>query len=151
MIHAFDEYKNKVNPYPVGAIYLSVDNTNPATLFGGTWEQIKDKFLLCAGDTYSAGGTGGEATHILSPEEMGNHSHLFNQYKNKYSYISESAFNQNDLWSDTDQGFYIPSTEREYGQTTTPMQSESFEPVYEPTPMSKMPPYLTVYVWKRTA
>ena len=50
--------------YPVGAIYLSVNSINPNTLFGfGSWVQIKDTFLLAAGDTYSAGSTGGEAEH----------------------------------------------------------------------------------------
>ena len=32
--------------YPICSIYLSVTETNPSSLFGGTWEQIKDKFLL---------------------------------------------------------------------------------------------------------
>ena len=41
---------------------MSVNNTSPATLFGGTWVQLKDKFLLGAGDTYTAGSTGGSAT-----------------------------------------------------------------------------------------
>ena len=50
------------NIYPVGCIYLSVTPTNPHELFGGTWEQIQDKFLLCAGTTYAAGSTGGAAT-----------------------------------------------------------------------------------------
>lgn len=36
--------------YPVGAVYISVNNTSPATLFGGTWEQIKDVFLVANGD-----------------------------------------------------------------------------------------------------
>lgn len=45
--------------YPVGSIYLSVNATSPAELFGGTWEQIKDTFLLASGDTYEAGSTGG--------------------------------------------------------------------------------------------
>ena len=49
--------------YPVGSIYTSTKSTSPATLFGGTWTQIKDRFLLCAGDLYSAGVTGGSATH----------------------------------------------------------------------------------------
>ena len=49
--------------YPVGAIYISVNSTNPNTLFGGTWEQIQDKFLLCAGTTYTSGSSGGQATH----------------------------------------------------------------------------------------
>lgn len=48
---------------PIGSVYISVSSTNPSTYFGGTWEQIKDKFLLCCGNTYTAGSTGGEATH----------------------------------------------------------------------------------------
>lgn len=49
--------------YPIGSLYLSTVATNPATLFGGTWEQIQDKFMLAAGTTYPAGSTGGNATH----------------------------------------------------------------------------------------
>ena len=41
--------------YPVGSIYLSVNNVNPGTIFGGTWEQIQDRFLLAAGSTYGGG------------------------------------------------------------------------------------------------
>lgn len=29
--------------YPVGSIYMSVNSTSPATLFGGTWERIQDR------------------------------------------------------------------------------------------------------------
>ena len=64
--------------YPVGSIYMSVNSTSPATLFGGTWERIKDRFLLAAGDAYAAGGTGGEATHTLTEGEMPAHSHVPN-------------------------------------------------------------------------
>lgn len=41
--------------YPVGSIYWSSNNTNPATLFGGTWQQIKDRFVLAAGDSILMG------------------------------------------------------------------------------------------------
>lgn len=41
-------------PYPIGAIYLSVDNTNPSKLFGGTWEQIAKGRTLVGVDTSDA-------------------------------------------------------------------------------------------------
>lgn len=63
--------------YPIGAIYMSVILVTPDTLFGGTWERLKDKFLLAAGDTYEAGKTGGAATHTLTTSEMPSHNHVF--------------------------------------------------------------------------
>lgn len=70
--------------YPVGSIYMSVNSTSPATIFGGTWERITGKFLLSATDNGSsgasqaAGNTGGEATHVLTPSEtaMKSHKHV---------------------------------------------------------------------------
>lgn len=61
--------------YPVGSIYWSSNNTNPGTLFGGTWTQIKDKFILAAGDSYTNGATGGAATVTLTVSNMPSHSH----------------------------------------------------------------------------
>ena len=63
--------------YPVGSIYLSSKNTNPGTLFGGTWVQIKDRFILTAGDSYSNGATGGAATVTLTVSNMPSHTHSF--------------------------------------------------------------------------
>lgn len=78
--------------YPVGAIFMSVNNTSPATLFGGgTWVQIKDCFLLSAGDNHTAGGTGGAETksytpagtvgsHTLTTSEIPSHGHSLNSH-----------------------------------------------------------------------
>ena len=63
--------------YPIGSIYWSSNNTNPGTLFGGTWIQIKDKFILAAGDSYTANSTGGAATVTLTVSNMPSHSHSF--------------------------------------------------------------------------
>lgn len=61
--------------FPIGYIYLSTSNANPGQFFGGTWEPIKDRFLLLAGNTYKAGQTGGEAVHKLTINEMPTHTH----------------------------------------------------------------------------
>lgn len=72
--------------YPVGSIYMSVNDVNPATIFGGTWQKIEDKFLLASGTTYTAGATGGSATHTpsgtvgnhaLTTDEMPGHTHTY--------------------------------------------------------------------------
>ena len=65
--------------YPIGSIYMSVESTNPGTLFGGTWEQIKDKFLLASGDTYQPGTTGGDAsyTFTINLTNLPQHRHDF--------------------------------------------------------------------------
>lgn len=51
--------------HPVGSLYWSSNSTNPGTLFGGTWVQIKDKFILAAGDKYGNGTTGGSADAVV--------------------------------------------------------------------------------------
>ena len=40
--------------YPVGSIYMSVNSTDPGTMFGGEWQRLTDAFLLAAGTTYAA-------------------------------------------------------------------------------------------------
>ena len=130
-------------PYmPIGSIYISVNSTNPSTYFGGTWVQIKDKFLLCCGNTYSAGSTGGEASHKLTVNEMPSHGHDL-VYGSKtstsglvVSYVGSgySSLSLND-WS------WVASGVRQniYARNEGGDQAHN-----------NMPPYLAVYVWKRT-
>ena len=59
--------------YPIGSIYMSVNSTSPATLFGGTWVQLKDGFLVSAGyNSIAAGATGGSKDAIVV-----SHDHTF--------------------------------------------------------------------------
>ena len=116
--------------YPVGSIYLSVNNVNPGSLFGGTWEQIKDRFLLASGDNYEAGVTGGEVTHELTVDEMPSHNHNVMFY-----------------WSN----IYYPQLVKIFAAENC--QSYGYGQNTENTggnqPHNNMPPYLTVYIWKR--
>ena len=116
--------------YPVGSIYMSVNSVSPATLFGGTWEQLEDRFLLAAGDTYTAGDTGGEATHTLTESEMPSHAHE----------ITTGANSINSSGSVAQRGF---------GSVT--VSSQGTTSVGSGDAHNNMPPYLVVYMWKRTA
>lgn len=121
--------------YPVGAIYMSTVATNPSTLFGfGTWERIQDTFLLAAGSTYAAGSTGGEATHTLTNSEIPSHNHAI-------FYPNASAGND-----------YAPIGYPNTGSKSTYWAVGSYTgDVGESASHNNMPPYLAVYVWKRTA
>ena len=82
---AIAEYLSVI--YPVGSIYMNVDNVNPGILFGGVWEQIQDKYILASG-TVAAGGTGGAnyidvtsagvvGNHTLTTAELPSHTHTY--------------------------------------------------------------------------
>lgn len=125
-ITPFDIY----NLYPVGSIYMSVNSTNPSNYFGGTWEQIKDRFLLACGSTYSNGSIGGEATHKLTIEEMPSHTHRYNL-----------AYGGND-----------PAKGFNYGNTLAGVFDKAFSGSSGGDQAhNNMPPYLAVYIWKRVA
>ena len=62
--------------HPVGSLYWTSSTENPAVTFGGgTWTQIKDRFVLAAGDSYKQGATGGAATITLTTAQLPSHSH----------------------------------------------------------------------------
>ena len=65
-----------LSSYPVGSIYQSVNTTSPASLFGGSWEKIENRFLYGSG-TYSVTNTGGSTSHTLTTNELPSHSHSF--------------------------------------------------------------------------
>lgn len=118
-----------LDAYPVGAIYLSVNSTSPATLFGGTWEQLENRFLLGAGSDYTAGATGGEATHTLTINEMPSHNHGLKR--------TTSATSSGSTWA------RLSSTGDAVDDLITNTGGGQAH--------NNMPPYLAVYMWKRTA
>lgn len=121
--------------YPVGSIYISVNSTSPANLFGGSWTQLKDRFLLGAGSTYTNGSTGGEASHTLTVNEMPSHSHP--QYVTVSSGGSLSANCDYDSYSS--------------GKARKSAQNVSTGNTGGGNSHNNMPPYLVVYMWKRTS
>lgn len=116
--------------YAIGDIFITTREGNPSALLGyGTWSQIKDSFLLAAGDTYKAGAAGGEAAHTLTVDEMPGHSHGIQltskavQSGTSYARISSTGEFGDGLISETGGS----------------------------QPHNNMPPYLAVYMWIRTS
>ena len=140
--------------YPVGSIYLSVNNTNPSVLFGGTWEQIEDRFLLASGSTYTAGDTGGEASHTLTEPELPvveGHFAL-RRWGTGTGYLAPASGS-----SDTNT-MRITHTDDYTGSTGVGVSSsggssqtnQKIELTFgRGNAHNNMPPYLVVYVWKR--
>lgn len=140
--------------YPVGSIYMSVNNTEPSTLFGGTWERLQGRFLIGAGtieDTnsneeygtlghgdpdFKDGETGGEYWHQLDISEMPEHTHGIksNSTDGNGDWILQdhlSSVKLEDLnWQHSGRGISYTGGSNKH---------------------NNMPPYLAVYMWKRTA
>ena len=147
--------------YPIGSIYLSVNSTSPATLFGGSWTQLKDRFLLGAGSTYSSGATGGAATHKLSVAEIPSHAHDTPFFNN----MTNNGEMKSDFIGVFGKGVTASQALKDTGQTSTMEMwwinqtntAEGNEWAYltsakgSGSAHNNMPPYLVIYMWKRTA
>ena len=129
--------------YPIGSIYMSINNIEPNILFGGTWERIKDTFLLSAGENYKAGTKGGEAEHTLTINEIPSHNH-------------EAYFYGYSGWGTTEVDGYVVDwshLKNTSGGTSSSVNTKSSAQLVQntgsDTPHNNMPPYLVVYMWKR--
>ena len=122
--------------YPIGAIYLSASSTSPAELFGGTWERLKDRFLLAAGDSYTAGSTGGEANHTLTVDEMPSHLHTGSS-----NFLDGATMGG----SQSNRGVFCIGGGWDISRYDLTGSTGGSQP------HNNMPPYLAVYMWERVA
>ena len=128
--------------YPVGSIYMSVNSASPASLFGGTWEQLKDRFLLGAGDTYSNGETGGTAEETLKTTQIPNHSHKIARGSTAGG---TTSFPVNSI-SILDNSCQVLNEPANRYISLTGMNATNGGGSH-----NNMPPYLVVYMWKRVS
>lgn len=177
--------------YPVGSIYMSVNNVSPATFIGGTWTALTDRVLIGAGSSYAVNATGGATSHTHTSaahthtsaahtHTIAAHTHGALNSKNgtleamigsgngdAYS-IAFAVGNQNStvksIYSVRGASYSQPSTVNSHntiihGETaskaltsnsTTPGNTGSTTPGNTGS-SSNLPPYLAVYMWKRTA
>ncbi len=112
--------------YPIGAVYISFNSTNPATMFGGTWEQLEDRFLFAS---RGSGTLGGEKEHTLTEAEMPSHRHGIMQHNYNGDYES----------------WVVPYPKELVAAYSGYMCDYSGGD----KPHNNMPPYITCYMWRR--
>lgn len=117
--------------HPVGSLYVAYNNsTSPAQLFGGSWEQIKGKFLYCNEGT----ATGGSTTH-RHWQTVGLDYSSGLLYANSGTRVSNSRVVQGQMCSYKYDNYNASGSARE---------DATYEEYHTP-------PYLTVYAWRRIA
>ena len=122
--------------YPVGSIYMSVNNTNPATLFGGSWTQISGRFLYCTTTSKTTGGSTTTGSTTLTIDQIPSHSHNIHSPFYKFAELTYGLHGdvfKGELYQDS----YCPTENTGGGQGHTHPQN--------------LPPYFTVFCWYRTA
>ncbi|CAM0000261.1 tail collar fiber protein [Vibrio phage D480] len=133
-----------LNMYPVGAIYMSVSSTSPATLFGGGWSRIANGRVLVSegsydGKTFSVRSQGGEYAVTLTESTMPTHKHAGwgEHYDgNGIGFGVAKQYGRNNPGSKkTDSDNYLYYSEPKGGSEAHP----------------NIQPYYTVYMWERTS
>jgi hypothetical protein len=122
--------------YPVGSVLITTTNTNPGTIIGGTWTEIKGKFLLAQSNSHPAGTTGGSETVTLTVNQIPNHVH------NLSNLLKNSGGTDNIGWT----GYAFKNSSVHPLEDIINTKGAGGGQAH-----NNMPPYVAVYVWERTA
>lgn len=131
------------NPSPlVGEIVITTDTASPAFNYGGTWEQIKDVFLLAAGNTYTAGSTGGSADAVVV-----SHRHYVTQQNEGWNISNTTGLGGTET---VEHSVTLKDTsyDEQSNVTVSPLKTTTDG---ESGAGKNLPPYLAVCMWKRIA
>ena len=140
--------------YPVGSVYIAFNDINPSTLFGGTWERIRNTFLWAVGsDGQDLGLRGGEAEHTLTRNEIPNHDHYLRQQGNSYRMLLSNIADKDPnkeayttLLTFLSEGYLKPTVT--WGGYL--IAGDLVDTPHD-QPHNNMPPFIQVSMWKRTA
>ena len=128
--------------HPVGSYYWSSESTDPGTLFGGTWERVKDRFVYAVGDGSAAGDTGGEATHTLTEAELPALSGEAGRYL---------RWNDDPIASGILRQSYAGDTKFPSAQTENSVDGVVKIAFGSNQPHNNLPPFVRAFCWRRTA
>lgn len=140
--------------YPVGSIYQSFSSTSPASSIGGTWEQITNRFLYPSTSSNTSSGTTTHC-HKYGIQYAVYYATLLAQNKlegamvNTLNYNSDNSFNIKTGISQNTIPGTVPAALTNAVKSISAAQS--YYSISDSSFASNMPPYITIYCWKRTA
>lgn len=129
--------------HPVGSIYQTISPENPSVTFGGgTWERIEGRFIMGASDTYPAESTGGEAKHTLTRDELP---------RIREQLTGLTAYNANTVGTDGVLSLVEEGTRSNVQPGNSVKYATFIMSLGDSQPHNNMPPYYSVYIWRRVA
>lgn len=134
--------------YPVGSIYMSLNPVNPSTLFGGTWEQIEDRFLLAAGATYKGGTENANGVSSKVTVNIPNHKHLTPLVKSG-NYLGFWTGGDSKSHTSSNRIVVTGGTYTNSAAATSYYTGTDGACSTDVTVPPTLPPYMAVYVWRR--
>ena len=150
----------KLEMYPKGAIYMSVTNTNPATFLGGTWTAWgagRVPVGVAASGTFNTvEKTGGAETHVLTLGEMASHSHDVNE-AGAHTHNVTSIMSWQNSHNHSIGGISAGAQGQEPAHPSTTGTSSDGAHTHTTVAQgggqahNNLPPYITCYMWKKTA
>lgn len=142
----------QICPFPVNGIYMSMDSANPSTIWSGTtWQRISKGKVLVGVDEddtdFAANATGGEKTHKLTKAESGLPSH---GHSDTFKLKMASPSNSGSL--STDQVNFGKPTGTTYTNANPISGGVSNNTGADASQAhNNLQPYMTCYIWQRTA
>ena len=163
-VQLLDKNNNKCYPapyWPIGSIYISVTNTNPSKWFGGTWVAFGTGRCLVGVDTSQSEfktvmKTGGAKTHTLNTNQIPKHNHGSANISGShyaYDYVGDranGAFSEN-VVNDNGVGFSTSSINQTPWKQFIFNSNHTHSDVGKGQAHNNLQPYITVYMWRRTA
>lgn len=148
--------------YPVGALYMSHSvSTNPNTLLGfGTWTAVTGKVLIGVDGTFTQGSTGGAQTHTISTGNLPPHTHDQGSLDTATGGThSHQVYRDFDGASGSARWTFHTSAGTGGGANTTGGTGDHDHSISgstgngpgSSTAINHMPPWHSVYIWRRTA